>query len=94
MGGKGIVLKEPASLYRPGEGSPAWLTLEPKLTLEVIVTERSVGLGPRRSMIQSLGIDERGSGGLNMKRAEDMGAKSFDPVPMRSLDITFAPGSS
>jgi hypothetical protein len=45
-------------------------------------------------MIQSLGIDERGSGGLNMKRAEDMGAKSFDPVPMRSLDITFAPGSS
>jgi bifunctional non-homologous end joining protein LigD len=33
MGGEGIVLKEPASLYRPGERSPAWLKLKPKFTL-------------------------------------------------------------
>lgn len=38
MGGEGIVLKDPASLYRPGERSPAWLKLKPKLTLDVIVT--------------------------------------------------------
>jgi ATP-dependent DNA ligase len=38
MGGEGIVLKDPASPYRPGERSPAWLKLKPKLTLEVVVT--------------------------------------------------------
>jgi hypothetical protein len=38
MGGEGIVLKDPASPYRPGERSPAWLKLKPKLTLEVILT--------------------------------------------------------
>jgi ATP-dependent DNA ligase len=38
MGGEGIVLKDPASLYRPGERSPAWLKLKPKLTLDVGVT--------------------------------------------------------
>jgi len=38
MGGEGIVLKDPTSLYRPGERSPAWLKLKPKLTLEVVVT--------------------------------------------------------
>jgi len=38
MGGEGIVLKDPASLYRPGERSPAWLKLKPKLTLDVKVT--------------------------------------------------------
>jgi ATP-dependent DNA ligase len=38
MGGEGIVLKDPASIYRPGERSPAWLKLKPKLTLAVKVT--------------------------------------------------------
>lgn len=38
MGGEGIVLKDPASPYRPGERSPARLKLKPKLTLEVLVT--------------------------------------------------------
>jgi hypothetical protein len=38
MGGEGIVLKDPGSLYRPGERSPAWLKLKPQLTLEVVVT--------------------------------------------------------
>jgi ATP-dependent DNA ligase len=38
MGGEGIVLKERASLYRPGVRSPAWLKLKPKLTLKVVVT--------------------------------------------------------
>lgn len=38
MGGEGVVLKDPASLYRPGERSSAWLKLEPQLTLDVIVT--------------------------------------------------------
>jgi ATP-dependent DNA ligase len=38
MGGEGIVLKDPASPYRPGERSPAWLKVKPKLTLEVLVT--------------------------------------------------------
>ena len=33
------VLKDPASLYSPGERSPAWLKLEP--TLDVTVTGRS-----------------------------------------------------
>jgi bifunctional non-homologous end joining protein LigD len=28
MGGAGIVLKDPASLYRPGERSPAWLAID------------------------------------------------------------------
>ena len=37
MGGEGIVLKDPASLYRPGERSPAWLKLKPKLTLDAKV---------------------------------------------------------
>ena len=37
-GGEGIVLKEPASIYRPGIRSPAWLKVKPKVTLEVIVT--------------------------------------------------------
>jgi ATP-dependent DNA ligase len=32
------VLKDPASFYRPGERSSAWLKLKPKLTLDVIVT--------------------------------------------------------
>src|SRR5262245_48182314 len=38
MGGEGIVLKDPSSLYRPGERSSAWLKLKPKLTLDVVVT--------------------------------------------------------
>ena len=38
MGGEGIVLKDPASLYRPGERSSAWFKLKPKLTLQVVVT--------------------------------------------------------
>jgi len=29
MGGEGIVLKDPKSVYRPGERSPAWLKLKP-----------------------------------------------------------------
>ena len=37
MGGEGIVLKAPASPYRPGERSPAWLKLKPKLRLKVVV---------------------------------------------------------
>src|SRR6185503_8980940 len=41
MGGEGNVLKDPASLYSPGERSPAWLELKPKLTLDVTVTGRS-----------------------------------------------------
>jgi hypothetical protein len=41
MGGEGNVLKDPASLYSPGERSPAWLKLKPKLTLDVTVTGRS-----------------------------------------------------
>ena len=32
------MLKAPASRYRPGERSPAWLKLKPKLTLELVVT--------------------------------------------------------
>jgi bifunctional non-homologous end joining protein LigD len=53
MGGEGVVLKEPASLYRPGERSSAWLKLKPKLALDVLVTEgqrsRSSGaVGARR----------------------------------------------
>src|SRR5262245_66671574 len=35
MGGEGIVLKDPASLYRQGERSSAWLKLKPQLTLDV-----------------------------------------------------------
>ena len=38
VGGEGIVLKDPESRYRPGERSPAWLKLKPKLTLDVRVT--------------------------------------------------------
>jgi hypothetical protein len=38
MGGEGIVLKERASLYRPGIRSPAWLKLKLKLSLDVVVT--------------------------------------------------------
>jgi len=38
MGGEGIVLKDPASTYRPGERSPAWLKVKPKLTLDVKIT--------------------------------------------------------
>jgi len=38
MGGEGIVLKDPGSVYRPGDRSPAWLKLKPKLTLDVRVT--------------------------------------------------------
>lgn len=38
LGGEGIVLKDPESRYRPGERSPAWLKVKPKLTLVVIVT--------------------------------------------------------
>ena len=37
VGVEGIVLKDPASRYWPGERSPAWLQLKPKLTLDVIV---------------------------------------------------------
>ena len=29
LGGEGIVLKDPASLYRPGDRSPAWLKVKP-----------------------------------------------------------------
>jgi ATP-dependent DNA ligase len=38
MGGEGIVLKDPASIYRPGGRSPAWLKLKPKLALACSVT--------------------------------------------------------
>ena len=37
-GGEGIVLKEPASIYRPGIRSPAWLKVKPKVALETVVT--------------------------------------------------------
>ncbi len=36
--GEGIVLKEPGSLYYPGQRSPAWLKVKAKLTLEVVIT--------------------------------------------------------
>ena len=36
MGGEAIVLKDPESRYRPGERSPAWLKVKPKLTLDVV----------------------------------------------------------
>ncbi len=37
-GGEGILLKEPGSLYYPGQRSPAWLKVKNRLTLEVTVT--------------------------------------------------------
>jgi len=37
-GGEGIVLKDPASIYRPGLRSPGWLKVKAKLTLDVTVT--------------------------------------------------------
>jgi bifunctional non-homologous end joining protein LigD len=50
MGGEGIVLKDPTWLSCPGERSPAWLKLKPKLTLEVVVTggsaKRATGARP------------------------------------------------
>ena len=36
-GGEGIVLKEPGSLYYPGQRSPAWLKVKNKVTLEAVV---------------------------------------------------------
>jgi ATP dependent DNA ligase domain len=38
MGEEGVVLKDREAVYRPGERSPAWLKLKPKLTLDVTVT--------------------------------------------------------
>jgi len=38
LGGEGIVLKEPTSIYRSGIRSPAWLKVKPKVTLEIVVT--------------------------------------------------------
>ena len=38
LGGEGIVLKDRASIYRPGVRSPAWLKLKPKVTLSVTLT--------------------------------------------------------
>jgi hypothetical protein len=38
MGGEGIVLKDRASTYRPGQRSPAWLKAKPKVQLKVAVT--------------------------------------------------------
>ena len=32
IGGEGIVLKDPTSRYLPGERSPAWLKVKPRLT--------------------------------------------------------------
>ena len=53
MGGDGIALKDPASRYRPGERSPAWLKPKPKLTLELVVAALRSGsrgaTGARRS---------------------------------------------
>jgi len=37
-GGEGIVVKEPGSLYYPGQRSPAWLKVKHKVTLESVVT--------------------------------------------------------
>jgi len=45
-GGEGIVLKEPASVYRPGIRSPAWLKVKPKVTLDIVVTGGSSRLNP------------------------------------------------
>lgn len=36
VGGEGIVLKEPGSIYQPGTRTTAWLKLKPKLTLDVV----------------------------------------------------------
>jgi ATP-dependent DNA ligase len=33
VGGEGIVLREPGSIYQPGIRTTAWLKLKPKLTL-------------------------------------------------------------
>jgi ATP-dependent DNA ligase len=41
MDGEGIVLKDPASIYRPRGRSPTWLQLRPKPTLEVVVKGES-----------------------------------------------------
>jgi hypothetical protein len=38
MGGEGIVVKEPGSIYRPGIRSTAWLKLKPKITFVALVT--------------------------------------------------------
>jgi ATP-dependent DNA ligase len=45
-GGKGIVVKEPASRYYAGLRSPAWLKVKARLTLEVTVTSGSGELVP------------------------------------------------
>src|SRR5262249_51499823 len=37
LGGEGIVLKDPAAPYRPGERTDAWLKVKRRLTLEVLV---------------------------------------------------------
>ena len=42
LGSEGILLKERTSAYRPGVRSPAWLKLNPKLSLEVVVTGGAV----------------------------------------------------
>jgi bifunctional non-homologous end joining protein LigD len=37
-GVEGIMLKEPRSLYYPGQRSPAWLKVKAKLTFEAVIT--------------------------------------------------------
>jgi ATP-dependent DNA ligase len=46
MGGEGIVLKDRASTYRPGQRSPAWLKAKPKVQLKVAVTGGSRTVSP------------------------------------------------
>ncbi len=45
-GGAGILLKEPGSLYYPGQRSPAWLKPKARLTLDVVVMGESTELVP------------------------------------------------
>jgi bifunctional non-homologous end joining protein LigD len=58
MGGEGIVLKEPGSIYQPGIRTTAWLKVKPKLTLDVVVgglirANFGGAIGGRRSPIPS-----------------------------------------
>lgn len=54
LGLEGVVVKDPASRYRPGQRSPSWLKLKLTLTQEVVIVGIRPGKGDRRGTIGSL----------------------------------------
>lgn len=88
FGLEGVVAKDPASRYRPGQRSPSWLKLKHTRMQEVVIVGIRPGKGGRESTLGSLllAVPDAGSGHRTLRYVGRVGTGFTDRILRDLLD--------